>query len=103
MKIVGLIVLVLSLSLSQAWAQAKKPASIAELAPYLGADREQVLYAGAKSEGKISWYTSLAGGSYKALADGFEKKYRVSRSNPSAPPAATSRSSWRRKPKRAVT
>jgi len=75
MKIVGLIVLVLSLLPSPAWAQTKKPASIAELAPYLGADREQVLYAGAKAEGKVVWYTSLAGGSYKALADSFEKKY----------------------------
>src|SRR5262245_12992357 len=75
MKIVGLIVLVFSLTPLQIWAQAKKPASIAELATYLGADREQMLYAGAKTEGKISWYTSLAGGSYKALADGFEKKY----------------------------
>jgi iron(III) transport system substrate-binding protein len=75
MKIVGLIVFVLSLSASPTWAQAKKPASIAELASYLGADREQILYAGAKSEGKIVWYTSLAGGSYKAIADEFEKKY----------------------------
>jgi iron(III) transport system substrate-binding protein len=57
------------------WAQARKPATIAELAGYRGADREQVLYAGAKSEGKIIWYTSLAGDSYKELVKAFETKY----------------------------
>src|ERR1043166_4104684 len=57
------------------WAQAKKPVSLAELAAFTGADREQRLLAGAKSEGKVVWYTSLAGSSYKELAKGFEKKY----------------------------
>lgn len=57
------------------WAQAKKPASLAELAAYAGVDREQRLVAGAKSEGKVVWYTSLAGSSYKELAKGFETKY----------------------------
>ena len=58
MKIVRWGVLFLSMiALSQAWGQAKKPATIAELASYLGADREQVLYAGAKLEGKSTWYT----------------------------------------------
>ena len=75
MKVIGLIGLFLSLQSFEAGAQPKKPATIAELASYLGADREQVLYAGAKAEGKVVWYTSLAGGSYKALADSFEKKY----------------------------
>jgi len=58
-----------------AWAQAKKPASVAELAAYTGADREQRLLAGAKAEGKVVWYTSLAGTSYKELARAFEAKY----------------------------
>lgn len=58
-----------------AWAQGNKPAALAELAAYTGADREQRLYAGAKGEGKIVWYTSLAGSSYKELAKGFEAKY----------------------------
>ena len=40
-----------------------------------GADREQMLYAGAKAEGKLMWYTSLAGGSYKTLIGAFEAKY----------------------------
>jgi hypothetical protein len=35
------------------WAQGKKPASLAELAAYSGADREQRLFAGAKAEGKV--------------------------------------------------
>ena len=48
-----------------AWGQAKKPVSFAELAAYTGADREQRLLAGAKTEGKVVWYTSLAGSSYK--------------------------------------
>src|ERR1051325_12240044 len=59
----------------RAWAQLKKPASVADLAAYTGADREQRLVAGAKSEGKVVWYTSLAGTSYKELAKGFEAKY----------------------------
>ena len=55
------------------WAQDKKLA--ADLAAYSGADREQRLIAGAKAEGKVVWYTSLAGSSYKELAKGFETKY----------------------------
>ena len=75
MKTLGFIVLLLLLVASECWAQGRKPASIEELAAYLGADREQILYAGAKTEGKVVWYTSLAGGSYKALVSAFEKKY----------------------------
>jgi iron(III) transport system substrate-binding protein len=58
-------------------AQGKKPSTLAELVAYTGADREQILSAGAKAEGKVTWYTSLAGSSYKELAQGFEKKYGV--------------------------
>lgn len=58
-----------------AWGQTKKPVSFAELAAYTGADREQRLLTGAKTEGKVVWYTSLAGSSYKELAKGFESKY----------------------------
>jgi iron(III) transport system substrate-binding protein len=58
------------------WASAQsRNLNTAELASYMGADREQILYEGAKSEGKIVWYTSLSGGSYKALAAAFEAKY----------------------------
>jgi iron(III) transport system substrate-binding protein len=58
---------------SSGWAQSKM--SLDQLAAYSKPDREKVLYAGAKAEGKITWYTSLAGGSYKALAAAFEAKY----------------------------
>jgi iron(III) transport system substrate-binding protein len=61
----------------EARAQAKKPPSLAELAAYTGADREQRLLGGAKAEGKVVWYTSLAGSSYKDLAKGFETKYGI--------------------------
>ena len=56
-------------------AQSPKPATVAEIAAYMGADREQLLYAGAKPEGVVTWYTSLAGDSYKALARAFETTY----------------------------
>ena len=75
MQVINVVTLALLLLSSGAWAQARKPASIAELASYRGADREQVLYAGAKTEGKIVWYTSLAGDSYKEMVKAFEAKY----------------------------
>jgi iron(III) transport system substrate-binding protein len=49
--------------------------TLAQLAAYNKPDREKILYAGAKSEGKLMWYTSLAGASYKELAGAFEAKY----------------------------
>lgn len=60
---------------AQSFGQGRKPMTISELVTYNGKDREQVLYAGAQSEGKITWYTSLAGGSYKAMVQAFESKY----------------------------
>ncbi|MBI4489351.1 MAG: extracellular solute-binding protein [Deltaproteobacteria bacterium] len=60
---------------SMAWGHGAKGASLAELAGYTGADREQKLIAGARSEGKAVWYTSLAGSSYKEIAKAFEAKY----------------------------
>jgi iron(III) transport system substrate-binding protein len=55
------------------WAQSKM--STEQLAAYNKPDREKVLYAGAKTEGKVTWYTSLAGESYKKLAAAYEAKY----------------------------
>jgi len=75
MKVSNLIILALLLLPSEAWTQARKPVSIAELVSYRGADREAVLYAGAKAEGKIIWYTSLTGDSYKEIVKVFETKY----------------------------
>jgi iron(III) transport system substrate-binding protein len=59
--------------LGNAWAQGPKPTSLAELARYIGADRERILYDGAKREGKIVWYTSLV--PHKEIAKLFEAKY----------------------------
>jgi ABC-type glycerol-3-phosphate transport system substrate-binding protein len=60
---------------AQLGSQPRKPATLAEIVTYNGSDREQVLYNGAKGEGKIVWYTSLAGDFYKAIARAFEAKY----------------------------
>ena len=69
--------LLLLLVAGVSWGQSGKPTTLAELAVYAGADREQLLLAGAKKEGKVVWYTALAGGSYKDLARAFETKYGV--------------------------
>ena len=60
-------------SASAAWSQPKM--STEQLAAYNKPDREKILYAGAKAEGKVTWYTSLAGDSYKQLAAAFDAKY----------------------------
>ncbi len=73
MTIVNAVVLLLLATSGSAWGQTGKPASLAELAQYSGADRERVLSEGAKREGKIVWYTSLT--AYKEIAKVFEAKY----------------------------
>ena len=55
---------------SPAGAQTK---SVADLANYRGADREEMLKAGAKKEGKLVWYTSLT--AHRDIANVFEAKY----------------------------
>lgn len=57
---------------ASAWAQGK-PSTLAELAKYTGADRERLLYEGAKKEGKLQWYTSLV--PHKHIAKVFQAKY----------------------------
>jgi iron(III) transport system substrate-binding protein len=47
--------------------------STADLANYRGADREEILKAGAKKEGKLVWYTSLT--AHRDIAKVFESKY----------------------------
>lgn len=47
--------------------------SVAELANYRGADREEMLKSGAKKEGKVTWYTSLT--AHRDIANVFEAKY----------------------------
>ena len=68
--------LILALGITAtAAAQSAKPMPVEQLAAYNKPDREKILYTGAKAEGKITWYTSLAGNSYKDLAAAFEAKY----------------------------
>jgi len=59
--------------LDSAPGQAAKPATLVDLAKYTSPNREQILYEGAKKEGKIVWYTSLV--PYKEIAKVFETKY----------------------------
>jgi iron(III) transport system substrate-binding protein len=47
--------------------------SLADLANHRGADREEMLKAGAKKEGKMVWYTSLT--AHRDIANLFEAKY----------------------------
>lgn len=54
-------------------AQGSKPTTLADLAKYKGADRERLLYEGAKKEGKLTWYTSLVPN--KHIAKVFQAKY----------------------------
>ena len=75
MLILDLVLCLLFLLPSEAWLQGRKPMTITEIATYSGPDREQLLYSGAKSEGKLTWYTSLAGESYKGMVKAFETKY----------------------------
>ena len=70
---VSTLLVVLSWQL-QVWAQ-EKPVSIADLAAYNKPDREQVLYEGAKKEGRLMWYTSLTGGPNTEAPKVFETKY----------------------------
>jgi iron(III) transport system substrate-binding protein len=75
MKVSVLVLLLISMMPATLPGQNRKPTTIAELVTYNAKDREQVLYAGAKAEGKLTWYTSLAGESYKGMVKAFETKY----------------------------
>jgi len=75
MKAAIFLIFAFLLTVSDGSTQERKPTSISELAVYRGPDRESLLYAGAKTEGKLTWYTSLAGASYKELAKAFSAKY----------------------------
>jgi len=73
MKTSLLAILIVASLLESAWCQTAQPRTTAELAKYLGADRERLFYEGAKKEGKLVWYTSLT--IYKEMAKFFETKY----------------------------
>ncbi len=66
------VALCLAVSASAA-AQGSKPTTLSDLAKYKGADRERILYEGAKKEGKLVWYTSLV--PHKHIAKVFQAKY----------------------------
>ena len=51
--------------------------SVADLASYTGADREQKLIEGAKREGEITIYTSAQAADLGAVVEAFEKKYGI--------------------------
>ena len=63
------------LTTSPVWTQSTKPSSPSEIAAYSGADRERLLVEGAKREGKLVWYTTLAVVQNKQIASTFEAKY----------------------------
>ena len=75
MKILTIALVLLLFVSSPARTQTAKAASPADLAAYAGADRERVLLDGAKREGKLVWYTTLAADQNKQLAGAFEAKY----------------------------
>jgi len=62
-----------ALSLATRGAQAQRPLTLVDLAGFRGADRESILYDGAKKEGKFVWYTSLV--PHKEIAKIFTAKY----------------------------
>jgi iron(III) transport system substrate-binding protein len=51
------------------------PTNPVDIAKYQGADRQQMLEAGARKEGTVTWYTSIAGDAMDALGNGFKQKY----------------------------
>src|SRR3990172_11218920 len=67
--------LILCFISAPAWSQTSKPSSAADLAAYTGTDRERLLLDGAKREGKVVWYTTLAAEQNKQVAGAFEAKY----------------------------
>ena len=69
MQLLAALIIICSVA-STSIAQTK---SIAELANYRGADREEILKAGAKKEGRMVWYTSLT--AHRDIANIFEAKY----------------------------
>ena len=54
----------------------KFPATVKELALYQGADRQKILEAGARKEGRLIFYTSgILTQAVRPVVDGFQKKY----------------------------
>jgi len=68
--------LLTAVAAASAWARSG-PAAVADLALYQGADRQQVLQEGAKSEGEVMLYTSMPKEDVQALSEAFGKKYGI--------------------------
>jgi hypothetical protein len=68
-----LLILFLGFVISLNGVSSAQTKSLADLANYRGADREEMLKAGAKKEGKLVWYTSLT--AHRDIANVFEAKY----------------------------
>jgi iron(III) transport system substrate-binding protein len=75
MKFITSAALLVLLVFAPAWGQTSKPLSLAELASYTGSDGERLLLEGAKREGKVVWYTTLAAEQNKQIAGAFETRY----------------------------
>jgi iron(III) transport system substrate-binding protein len=75
MMMIVYIALLLAFLSGAAFSQTAKPTTPADLASYTGSDRERLLHDGAKREGKVVWYTTLAAEQNKQIANAFEKKY----------------------------
>lgn len=73
MRTVSIALFILQIFSTNAGSQSAPPKTTAELAKYMGPDRERLLYEGAKKEGKVVWYTSLT--VYKEVARFFEARY----------------------------
>ncbi len=56
---------------------AADPAAVTAVAQYEGPDRDQRLLEGAKKEGTLTLYTSIAAKDVKSITSGFEKKYGI--------------------------
>src|SRR6266478_3122764 len=54
-----------------------QPMSVAEIAAYQGADREQRLIEGAKREKELTFYSSIPPDDIAALVSAFDRKYGV--------------------------
>src|SRR5687768_17831188 len=74
LPILSVTILFLFLASAPALSQTSKPSSAADLAAYTGSDRERLLLDGAKREGKVVWYTTLAAEQNKQIAGAFETK-----------------------------
>ena len=74
----GVIVIVVAVFLFTAVvaSAAEKPQTVAQLAMYKGADRQQILEEGARKEGKLTFYTSgILKQAVRPVVSAFEKKY----------------------------